>query len=157
MFGIEATELLVILVVTLVLIGPESVIHALKWFKSAIEVLKRWSGRLREETKVEMSDLDFSPLNLGGTDLSSFDLRDYNPREMVRQAVREEMDAWMTQVSGHEQPGAKPAMAHRPTRSKTPASPAKQDPPTAQASDPVVPGGQAGPDMAQSSTEVHTQ
>lgn len=90
MFGINGAEFLVILVVAALVVGPDGVIQALKTFKSLITTVRGWSARLREETRRDMTDV-----SLPGIDWSSFDLREYDPREMVRQAVREEMEEWM--------------------------------------------------------------
>ncbi|MDN5963855.1 MAG: hypothetical protein L0H81_04860 [Actinomyces sp.] len=90
MFGINGAEFLVILLVAALVVGPEGVVQALRTFKSVIATLKGWSARLREETRHDMSDV-----TLPGIDWSNIDLREYDPREMVRQAVREEMEEWM--------------------------------------------------------------
>ena len=90
MFGINGAEFFVILVVVALVVGPDGVIQALKTFKSLIAAARGWSATLREETRRDMGDV-----SLPNMDWSSFDLREYDPREMVRQAVREEMAEWM--------------------------------------------------------------
>lgn len=90
MFGINGAEFFVILVVVALVVGPDGVIQALRTFKSLIAAARRWSATLREETRRDMGDV-----SLPNMDWSSFDLREYDPREMVRQAVREEMAEWM--------------------------------------------------------------
>ena len=106
MLGINGAEFLVILLVAALVVGPEGVVQALKTFKSVIATLKGWSARLREETRHDMSDV-----TLPGIDWSNIDLREYDPREMVRQAVREEMEEWMKAGSPGNHTAAPPHAA----------------------------------------------
>ncbi|MEK0211229.1 hypothetical protein WM019_03605 [Bifidobacterium mongoliense] len=78
-------------------IGPDSVVKGLKSFKSGVESLRRWSAKLRKETKADMPIGSMPNMNL-----PAFNLDDYNPREIIRRAVREEMTQWMDEVA---QPG----------------------------------------------------
>lgn len=94
MFGIGGSEFVVLLILVAALIGPESVIKGLKGFKSAVESLKKWSAQLREETKGETSHTDMPTLTM-----PTFNLDDYDPREIIRRAVREEMTEWVDEVA----------------------------------------------------------
>ena len=93
-FGISGSELLLILVVGVIVIGPRNAAQALLWFKKVIEWLREWSARLREEANFTKSGLS--------VDLSSFDPREYDPRKMIKDAVAEEMQLWMEQVADIE-------------------------------------------------------
>lgn len=113
MFGINGAEFLVILVVAALVVGPTGVVQALRTFRSVIATVRGWSAKLREETRRDMTDVD-----LPGFDWSSIDLREYDPREMVRQAVREEMEEWMKAGSTRTPPGPRATAA--PTGPHTP-------------------------------------
>jgi hypothetical protein len=102
-FGINGAEFLVILLVAALVVGPDGVVQALKTFRNVIATLKGWSARLREETRRDMSDTA-----LPSVDWSAFDLREYDPREMVRQAVREEMEEWVKAGSSASGPRPQP-------------------------------------------------
>lgn len=87
LFGISSVELFIILIVVVLVLGPAGFAQAMRGFRRLVETARTWSSRLREEAgPAPLGDLDL--------DLSSLDLRQYDPREIVRQAVREEMDAW---------------------------------------------------------------
>ena len=99
LFGVSSVELVVILVVVVLTIGPKGLAQALRAFRQAVDLVRSWSARLREEARRDAVGLD-------DVDLSRLDLRQYDPREIVRQAVREEMEAWTTQAA--PQPGDHP-------------------------------------------------
>ncbi|MDR1825826.1 MAG: hypothetical protein LBR27_10965 [Bifidobacteriaceae bacterium] len=88
LFGINTGEFLVLVVVAALLIGPKSVVQAMSLFKRFIAWLRSLSAKLREETARG------EHAGLAEIDLSGLDLRQYDPRALVRQAVREEMEAW---------------------------------------------------------------
>ncbi len=94
MFGINGSELVVLLILVAVVIGPDSVVKGLKSFKSGVESLRRWSAKLRKETKGDMQVGSMPNMNL-----QAFNFDDYNPREIIRRAVREEMAQWMDEVA----------------------------------------------------------
>jgi sec-independent protein translocase protein TatB len=94
MFGIDGPEFVIILIVALVIMGPEHVVGLLKTFRNLVDGAKRWSARLRAESTTDLSGV--LPANL---DLPDLDLRQYDPRAIVRQAVHEEMHAWMEQTA----------------------------------------------------------
>lgn len=95
MFGINGAELLVLLFVFLIVLGPKGLQQALRGFKQAVAWGRALSRRLREESKMDLSGTGFAEV-----DWSEFDLSQYDPREIIRQAVREEMDAWIEQAKG---------------------------------------------------------
>lgn len=118
MFGINGAEFVVILVVGALVVGPEGVVRALRTFRRAVDSLRSWSASLRESTRPGAAS---SPL----TDLTEYDLTEYDPRKVVRRAVHEEMAAWMRAASPPSSgpthsPHPAPAGPPRPT----PAAPA---------------------------------
>lgn len=127
-FGISASELLLILVVGVIVIGPKHAAQALLWFKGVIEWLRAWSARLREEANFTKSGLN--------VDLRNFDPREYDPRKMIKDAVAEEMQLWMEQATSIEKaatpdlvPGKTPDNPNPSTEPKPDEPPA--EPPTA--------------------------
>jgi sec-independent protein translocase protein TatB len=94
LFGINTGEFLVLVVVAALLIGPKSLVQLMDLFKRGLAWLRSWSGRLREETARG------EHAGLAQLDLSGLDLSEYDPRALVRQAVREEMEAWSKATSG---------------------------------------------------------
>ena len=98
MIGINGAELLILLFVFLVVLGPKGLQQALRGFKQAVAWVRSFSQKLREESKI-----DLSSTGLVDVDWSEFDLSQYDPREIIRQAVREEMDAWIEQAKGSSQ------------------------------------------------------
>lgn len=127
-FGISASELLLILVVGVIVIGPKHAAQALLWFKGVIEWLRAWSARLREEANFTKSGLK--------VDLRNFDPREYDPRKMIKDAVAEEMQLWMEQATSIEKaatpdlvPGKTPDNPNPSTEPKPDEPPA--EPPTA--------------------------
>ena len=89
-FGIDASEMLLILVVGVVVVGPSRAAKGVLWFKQALEKLREWSAKLREDTVAS--------------------------EEGLKEAVAEEMQAWIEasqglkseaqQAAGLLQPGA---------------------------------------------------
>ena len=91
MFGISGGEFLVLLVVGALVLGPRNIAQALRAVRNAIESVRDWSSRLRAESnegELGLTEADIATLK-------SLDLRQLDPRRIVREAVREEMDAWM--------------------------------------------------------------
>ncbi|WP_070448299.1 hypothetical protein [Trueperella sp. HMSC08H06] len=97
-FGISGGEFLIILVVAVIVLGPEAIISALRGLRKAIDAAKGFSARVREETSANLKSAGLSDL-----DLSAFDMRDLDPRQMIREAVHEEMQAWMQQTNSLNQ------------------------------------------------------
>lgn len=114
MLGISGGEFLVIVCVALAVLGPDQLSHALRGLRRAVDWFKRESTALRRSSGGELSEL--------GVDLSALERLhspDYDPRAMVREAVRDEMQAWIRE-SEHPRPAADDG--HR-----TPAAPAPRD------------------------------
>ncbi|MDP9807043.1 sec-independent protein translocase protein TatB [Trueperella bonasi] len=92
-FGISGGEFLIILIVATIVLGPEAITGALRGFRKLVDAAKGFSARVREETSA-----DFQASGLGDVDLSAFDMRGLDPRQMIREAVQEEMEAWAKQT-----------------------------------------------------------
>lgn len=86
-FGISGSELLLILVVGVIVMGPRHAAQGILWLRQALHYLRRWSRKLREETAGAGKGLN--------VDLSEFDFAKYDPRYLVKEAVAEEMHLWM--------------------------------------------------------------
>lgn len=114
-FGISGSELLLILVVGVIVIGPKHAAQALLWFKGVIEWLRAWSARLREEANFTKSGLN--------VDLSNFDPREYDPRKMIKDAVAEEMQLWMEQAANIEKATTQGLVPKNPSDAPKPSSP----------------------------------
>jgi len=85
MFGINGGELLVLLVVAVVVVGPERLPHY-------AEELARWTRQLRlvlSDAKQRLSE-ELGP-ELGDVDWATLDPRRYDPRRIVRDALTEEI------------------------------------------------------------------
>lgn len=95
MFGINASEFLVIVLVLLALVGPKGLTQALKAFHKVVAWGRSVSAKLREESAVDLSGTGLEQLNI-----DRLDLRQYDPRQVIRQAVQEEMNAWIEQAQG---------------------------------------------------------
>lgn len=86
-FGINGSELLLIIVVGVIIVGPKHAAQGIYWLKSAIEKARQWSAQLREEASATKDGIKI--------DLSTFDPREYDPRKLIKDAVAEEMQAWI--------------------------------------------------------------
>lgn len=130
-FGISGSELLLILVVGVIVIGPKHAAQALLWLKKTIEWLREWSARLREEANFTKSGLN--------VDLSSFDPREYDPRKMIKDAVAEEMQLWMEQAANIEKATTQGLVPEKtPDHPKTSADPKPDDSPAKPPAEPPV-------------------
>lgn len=122
-FGINGSEFLILLVIGVLVIGPKGVAEALRAFTAGVAWVKKWSSKLREESQASMASTGLSDI-----DISKLDIRQYDPRRIIREAVQEEMDAWMKQ------------MKEQGTTSSASPPPAPQPPPhTGTATPPSVP------------------
>lgn len=98
MFGFSGGELLVVLVVAALVMGPKNVAQALYGLRKLLDVVRQWSAKLRQETAFDLSSLGINPADV--EKLKNLDLSQYDPRQMVREAVQEEMNAWITASNG---------------------------------------------------------
>lgn len=84
MFGISGGEAILILVVAMVIIGPERLPEYAEKLKELIKALKRYATGAKDDLKEtlgpEFSDVDWRKL----------DPRQYDPRVIVREALMEE-------------------------------------------------------------------
>ncbi|MFT0761822.1 translocase [Actinomyces sp. F1_1611] len=131
MFGINGAELLVLLFVFLIILGPKGIQDALRGFKRLVAWARSISAKLREESNLDLQSTGLTELNL-----SDFDLSQYDPREIIRQAVREEMDAWIEQAkqgasptgnNPRSNPGSATIQVHREDNPSTGSAPAPTD------------------------------
>lgn len=163
MFGISGGELLVILVIAAFVLGPKNVAQAVVGLRKLLDKVREFSARVRKETTMDMGSLGFDSSDV--EKLRNLKLSDYDPREMVRQAVREEMDEWVkaTSGAGNSMQGAagagragaqQAAMPHAPAHPTAAASgsaasgPAVSVPAANQAGAPVQPQVPAQPQVA---------
>ena len=103
-FGIDGSEMVLILVVAVIVIGPSRAAQAVSWLRDIIQGLRNWSAQMREQTAKTKEGIS--------VDLSKFDPREYDPRRMIKDAVAEEMQLWMEQAksAGTSQSQPKPPL-----------------------------------------------
>ncbi|MEZ0164675.1 Sec-independent protein translocase TatB [Kineococcus sp. LSe6-4] len=86
MFGINGGEFLVLLVVALVVLGPERLPHYAEQLAGLVKSARRFAkgaqAQMREELGPEFDDIDWQKL----------DPRQYDPRRIVREALTEAWD-----------------------------------------------------------------
>lgn len=92
MFGISGAEFLVVAVVATMVLGPKNVTQVIHALKKAVEALRAWSAKLREES-AGVANVGISKEDL--EKFKGFDMRQFDPRAIVRDAVQEEMKAWI--------------------------------------------------------------
>ncbi|MDR1634303.1 MAG: hypothetical protein LBS27_05170 [Bifidobacteriaceae bacterium] len=99
LFGISGSEFLVLVVLAVLVAGPKGAVQGLAALKKGLAAFRAWNARLRQDSDLGAvaADLKIGP---GGLDLSQYD-----PRALVRQAVKEEMDAWARQADSSSRPG----------------------------------------------------
>ena len=90
MLGISGGEFLVLLVVGALVLGPKNIAEALRAMRKGIEALRRWSAGMRAGADGELGVAEKEVAAL-----ANLDLRQLDPRRIVREAVRDEMEAWM--------------------------------------------------------------
>ncbi len=88
-FGISGGEFLVILIVATLVLGPEAITSALRGFRKLVDGAKSFSAKIREETSADLRATGLQDMNL-----PALDIRGLDPRQMIREAVQEEMEAW---------------------------------------------------------------
>ena len=90
MLGISGGEFLVLLVVGALVLGPKNIAEALRAIRKGIEALRQWSAGMRAGADGELGVAEKEVAAL-----ANLDLRQLDPRRIVREAVRDEMEAWM--------------------------------------------------------------
>ena len=90
MLGISGGEFLVLLVVGALVLGPKNIAEALRAMRKGIEALRKWSAGMRAGADGELGVAEKEVAAL-----ANLDLRQLDPRRIVREAVRDEMEAWM--------------------------------------------------------------
>lgn len=98
MFGISGGEFFVILVVAALVLGPRNIAQANATLRKGIAKAREYSARLRTETTLDVSALGIDPADLEA--IKNFKASSLDPRAMIREAVREEMQAWAEATSG---------------------------------------------------------
>ena len=79
-----------LLVVGALVLGPKNIAEALRAMRKGIEALRQWSAGMRAEAGGELGVAEKEVAAL-----ANLDFRQLDPRRIVREAVREEMEAWM--------------------------------------------------------------
>lgn len=80
MFGINGGELLVLIVVAIIVVGPERMPEYARQLREWVVALRAMVDRGRDQIKEEVGD---------DVDWSQFDPRQYDPRHIVREALNE--------------------------------------------------------------------
>ena len=92
-FGINGPEFVVLLIVVVIVLGPARAAQALVWLQKGLKRVRDWSAKVRAET-AQLNPVDKEALD----ELRQLDPRQLDPRKMIRDAVAEEMQAWMEQA-----------------------------------------------------------
>ena len=100
MLGISGGEFLVLLVVGALVLGPKNIAEALRAMRKGVDALRQWSAGMRAG-----ADGEFGVAEKEIVALANLDLRQFDPRRIVREAVRDEMEAWMA-MAGPDGAGA---------------------------------------------------
>ena len=79
-----------LLVVGAFVLGPKNIAEALRAMRKGIEALRQWSAGMRAEAGGELGVAEKEVAAL-----ANLDFRQLDPRRIVREAVRDEMEAWM--------------------------------------------------------------
>ena len=101
---------MVLLVVGALVLGPKNIAEALRAIRKGIEALRQWSAGMRAGADGELGVAEKEVAAL-----AKLDLRQLDPRRIVREAVRDEMEAWMAMAgaggvgSSSSEKGADPA------------------------------------------------
>ena len=93
MFGINGAELIVLVVVALLVVGPERLPTYAEQLAGWVRQLRRFVGTAKDRVATELGE------DMGDVDWASLDPRRYDPRRIVREALLEEI-APPTDVAG---------------------------------------------------------
>ena len=83
MLGISGGEFLVLLVVGALVLGPKNIAEALRAMRKGVDALRQWSAGMRAGADGEFG-------------VAEKEIAALDPRRIVREAVRDEMEAWMS-------------------------------------------------------------
>ncbi|MFC4904916.1 Sec-independent protein translocase TatB [Kocuria oceani] len=86
MFGINGAEMIVLILLALVLIGPERLPEYAEKLKQLVKTAKRYATGATEDLKESLGP------ELADVDWRKLDPRQYDPRTIVRQALIEDQD-----------------------------------------------------------------
>ena len=105
MFGVGLTELVVILVVALLVFGPDRLPEFARQAGRMVRQIKQFSDNARDDIRAEL-----------GPDFADFELADLDPRRAVRKYMQEAWDDTDADGVNHEgRPGLRPlAKVERP-------------------------------------------
>lgn len=98
MFGISGSEFLVLAVIAALVLGPKNVAQALTGLRHLLASIQAWSAKMRRESSGDFSALtpeDLENLKM----LRNMNFSRYNPKQMIRQTIQEEIDAWAQAAS----------------------------------------------------------
>lgn len=84
MFGINGTEFIIIMIVVLVVVGPQRMPEYAAQLRDFVKTLRKQLVSLRDSVQDEMGD-EFKDV-----DWQKFDPRQYDPRRIVREALMED-------------------------------------------------------------------
>lgn len=93
MFGISGGEFLVILLVIVVVVGPTRLPQVTRELTSWVKLARLQLAKARAFVDDEI------PEDLRGFDLGALNIRRYDPRAIIREAVQEEIDEWKRLVA----------------------------------------------------------
>ena len=84
MFGINGTEFIIIMLVVLIVVGPQRMPEYAAQLRDFVRTMRKQIVSLRDSVQDEMGD-DFKDV-----DWQKFDPRQYDPRRIVREALMED-------------------------------------------------------------------
>ncbi|HEY3438208.1 MAG TPA: Sec-independent protein translocase TatB [Actinotalea sp.] len=85
MFGINGSEFLILLVIAVIVVGPERLPSYAEQLAGWVRRLREFAGTARERVASELGE------EVSDVDWASLDPRRYDPRRIVREALMEEL------------------------------------------------------------------
>lgn len=104
-FGFSGSEMMVLLIIALLVLGPRHLREASQALARTIAAARKFSQEVRESTRTK-NTVDLSALR---------ELDRLDPRRMIREAVREEMAAWRSELESAPAPSGIPSRPHAST------------------------------------------
>ncbi|PXA80272.1 preprotein translocase subunit TatB [Auritidibacter sp. NML120779] len=100
-FGINGSELLVLVVLVLLLLGPEKIPEYTRslrdWIRKLRQMAEGAKNSFKEETGTDFNDIDWA----------KYDPRQYDPRRIIREALAEPLDDFGASTTQLETPASK--------------------------------------------------